>query len=587
METMPLQGLTNLPPKPKEHDFHDGGEEGNDESFVFVAQPEPGNLFVPFQHDLNWSLRTEENNALESEMVQASSYSELAQYRDRTEQRPLESGSMETHAGPTAANKSPSGQEITSSTFVNIVELWRTPMNEAWVTIQAGEHREYWPLKGKTFRSWLAHQHYEKEGAIPSAAALRDELTVMEGQARFKGATYPMHCRVAEYNGAIYLDLANDRWEVVEITSDGWRIIADSPVRFRRTNTMLPLPYPVSGGSIEDLRAFINISSSEDWTLLISWLVATLRPRGPYPILELNGEQGSAKSTLARILRSLVDPAWAPLRTSPRSERDLLISALSSQVLAYDNLSAVPTWLSDAFCRLATGGGFSTRLLYTDAEEMFIDVQRPALLTGIEDLAMKGDLLDRTIQIVLQSLSEADRKPEALMWSKFEAVRSRILGALLTIVAGALRALPMVSLTHPPRMADFAAWATAAESPLGWQPGTFMAAYTCKRRAMNDVVVEGSAVACAVTELVKKWSSWQGTARELLGKLNEIAPGQETKANNWPKSPLNLANALRRLAPNLRAAGISAEFSRSAGTNSRRLITLEEFTSVAGDAIDA
>src|SRR5437868_13535290 len=94
--------------------------------------------------------------------------------------------------------------------------------------------------------------------------------------------------------------------------------------------------------------------------------IAAFRPTGPYPILMLQGEQGTAKSTTTRILRSLIDPNVSPLRTVPRNERDLMIAATNSWAQCFDNLSHIPLWFADALCRLATGGGFATRKLRTD-----------------------------------------------------------------------------------------------------------------------------------------------------------------------------------------------------------------------------
>ena len=71
---------------------------------------------------------------------------------------------------------------------------------------------------------------------------------------------------------------------------------------------MLPLPVPEQGGAIGDLAAFLNLRSQTDFVLVVAWLLAALRCRGPYPVLGVSGEQGSAKTVLTKILRSLVDP---------------------------------------------------------------------------------------------------------------------------------------------------------------------------------------------------------------------------------------------------------------------------------------
>jgi len=240
------------------------------------------------------------------------------------------------------------------------VELFRTPGGEAYGYLPVAEHRETWMLRSKGVSRWLLRQFQQSAGKPPKAQALQEAIGMLEAKAQFESPEIPVLVRVAEHGGLIYIDLCNSAWEVVEISPSAWRIIPDPPVRFRRTKGMQSLPRPVQGGSIAPLRKFINVGSDDNWMLCLAWLVAAIRPTGPYPILVLQGEQGSAKSTMGKLLRRLVDPVVAPVRTPPRSDRDLLIAAVNSWVIAYDNLSGIQHWLSDALCRLATGGGFST-----------------------------------------------------------------------------------------------------------------------------------------------------------------------------------------------------------------------------------
>jgi hypothetical protein len=71
---------------------------------------------------------------------------------------------------------------------------------------------------------------------------------------------------------------------------------------------MLPIPAPERGGSIEALASFLNLPCRNDFVLIIAWLLAALRFGGPYPLLAISGEQGSAKTVLSKLLKSLVDP---------------------------------------------------------------------------------------------------------------------------------------------------------------------------------------------------------------------------------------------------------------------------------------
>ncbi|MFQ5716124.1 MAG: hypothetical protein ACE5GQ_03380 [Nitrospinales bacterium] len=197
---------------------------------------------------------------------------------------------------------------------------------DSYATVPVDGHKENWQVRSKGFRGWLLNQFYRATGKAPSAQAVADALGILEARGRFDGEELKTFIRVAQSEGSIYIDLCDKDWRAVEITSGGWRVIDNSPVKFIRSKGMLSLPVPIAGGSIDELKPFLNIEAKE-WPLVVGFLVASLKSTGPYPILVLQGEQGNAKSTFARILRSLVDPSTAPLRTIPREERDLLISA--------------------------------------------------------------------------------------------------------------------------------------------------------------------------------------------------------------------------------------------------------------------
>jgi hypothetical protein len=184
--------------------------------------------------------------------------------------------------------------------------------------------------------------------------------------------------------------------------------------------------------------------------------------------------KGSAKTVLSKLLRALIDPSVAPVRALPRDERELFIAASHSHVLAFDNLSGLPPWLSDTLCRLTSGGAFSTRRLFTDQDEILFAAARPVILNGIEDVITRPDLADRAILLMLAPIAEWQRRPEHALWREFELACPYILGALLDAAAQGLRMLPRARLMRLPRMADFALWATACES--AYRPaGTFQA----------------------------------------------------------------------------------------------------------------
>jgi hypothetical protein len=251
-----------------------------------------------------------------------------------------------------------------------------------------------------------------------------------------------------------------------------------------------------------------------------------------------------------------------------------MIAATNGWCVAFDNLSKITLWLSDGLCRLATGGGFTTRELYTNDDEVLFDAQRPSVLNGIEEVATRPDLLDRAIILSLPSIPEDKRMKESALWREFEASRPRILGALLDAVSIALRDEPHVTLERLPRMADFAVWATAAEPGLGLAVGSFMAAYESNRASANDLALEASPVAGEVLKLMVGREALTVTYKELLADLERPFGDSPKRPEGWPKSPRGLAGELTRVAVNLRKAGVDIRpAGRQSGTG-RKMVTL-------------
>ena len=475
-------------------------------------------------------------------------------------------------AGGESSGRRPT-QADTLVELANAAALFHTSEGTGFVDVDINGHRETWPIRHKEFRRWLTQAFFTTTGGAVNSEALQSVLRVVEATAHFHSEERDINVRVAGLGDRLYLDLADASWRAVEIDSDGWRIVDRPPVRFRRASGMQPLSTPETGGSIEHLRPYLNVQTDADFVLVVSWMLAVLRHRGPYPVLVLSGEQGSAKSTFSKILRALLDPNAAPLRALPREDRDLFIAATNSHVLTFDNVSGLPSWISDTLCRLATGGGFAVRQLYTDQDEVIFDATRPVILNGIEDIVTRPDLADRGVFLRLKPIPEESRRTEDELWQAFRQDRPKILGALLDSLVHGLRHLSDTRLDRHPRMADFARWATACETA-GWPSGTFMDAYMGNREHTVDSVIEADPVASTVRSWMADQTKWSGTASDLLTQLNHHASDAVKHGKTWPSTPRTLSSRLRRAATFLRAVGIYIDFDQKVGRRRTRMITI-------------
>jgi hypothetical protein len=433
--------------------------------------------------------------------------------------------------------------------------LFHSGDGETWADIRIDGRRETWAIRSKGFRRWLFLVYAKITGTAPSIEALQRAIAALDASAFIDGDGREVYLRVAEQDGIIYVDLCDKLWRAIEISAGGgWRIINEPPVRFRRSPAMLALPEPEKGGSIELLRKYLNVRDEVDFTLIVAWLLAALRPRGPYPILGVSGEHGSAKSTAAKVLRALVDPNELSLRRPPKDARDLFVSAANSHVISLDNLSSIGPWLSDTLCTLSTDGAFATRQLYSDNEEQLFKAKRPIIANGIVNVIERPDLADRTLFFTLMVIREEKRMAEADFWAAFEKDRPKVLGALLDAIAHGLKELPDIKPASLPRMADFGKWGMACEGAF-WPKGTFEAAYTRNRAASVEDTLAADTVASAVRFFMDGKTLWKGVTKDLLNHLNEIVG--ERKDRDWPQTERRLTNHLKVAATFLRRVGIT------------------------------
>ena len=460
--------------------------------------------------------------------------------------------------------------------------LFRSGDGRFHARVPMGDRDLVFALKSAEFREWLIESYRAECGEVLSGRALRRAISSFHARARSDEATPEMHVRIGrEADGGLenwYVDLGDSTRKAIRINPQEWDVVDRSPLQFSRTRGQLALPYPRREGSIDLLRRYVNVTD-QDFRLLVGWMASALVPEGPYPILAIHGEQGSAKSTLAKVVRSLIDPQTPAVLAEPRSTRDLMVTALNSWLLIYDNISTIPGWLSDGYCRLATGGGFAGRAAYSDGERHVISAQRPLILNGIDDFVDRDDLSDRCVFLSLAPIEASNRRAEGEFWRSFEAERAAILGGLLTALVGGLGELPSVQMVELPRMADFARLGEAVGRALGWPVGTFVATYNANRRESTVMVLEESMLAMVLLDCAALGGlqNWTLSATEMVESLAANLPRAMTASKRWPKSPRAFTNELRRIAPGLRTRGISVKFTR---TPDHRLITIDADLSV-------
>jgi hypothetical protein len=445
-------------------------------------------------------------------------------------------------------------------------ELFHTPEKHSYMRVRVNGRVQTLRIEGGDAFKVIRRLFHEQTGQIAQQDSIKAAQSIMDQHA-LDTPERKVYLRVANHGGCIYIDLGDDKQSVVRISVGGWEIIdADAaPVIFIRRSGMRPLPMPTVGGKIDALSAFLNLAGINERRLFIAALTYAFNPRGPYPLVALHGEHGAAKSTQAIIFRLLLDPSTAALRSMPKNEDDLFVQALNAWLQVYDNVSRISGETSDALCRLLTGGGIGKRALYTDLDQVIVDIMRPGIVTSIPAVAERPDLADRSIMLGCVPISPLRRRDETQFWADFDAKRAEIFGAVLDIVSCGLRELPNVNRSGLFRMADFHRWGRAIESMNGGA-GTFDAAYSQNRNSAILVSIETDPVASGIVKLLQNkkedrdgFKRWHGTASDLRSYIIADA-GSDAKLGMQPDFPKNakaLSQHLTRISPQLREIDIA------------------------------
>lgn len=425
---------------------------------------------------------------------------------------------------------------------------------EPYALIEADGVRQCHSVKSKGYSEWLSYRFYQSEGTAPNDNALKSALATLSGKAKFEGEQVEVFTRIAKHDGAYWLDLCNEQWQAVRISANNWQVINQPPVIFTRTAAMRPLPTPVAGsGNLAALWEIANIPEP-DRLMVVSWLLECLRPETPFVVLELSGEQGSAKSSTQSALRDLIDPNRSNLRTAPKQKDDVFISAKNSHVVSFENLSHLSADYQDALCSLATGAGYATRTLHTTTDETTIELKKPIVLNGISIIVTAQDLLDRTLHIDLPTLESVST--EARLDDYWQANYTAAFTGLLDAFSRALAQLDKVDLSGEklPRMADFTILGEAVYMAHGQLPKAFLNDYRERRKDGVNRTLDSSPVAVAMIAYLEQYpKGFSGTVKGLLAALEHYREDGEA----WPKSAKGFGDLIQRLKPSLRQIGIT------------------------------
>jgi hypothetical protein len=474
--------------------------------------------------------------------------------------------------GQTETKKSkPQSAVLVDIGIKNISEMFTDQSGTAYASFRVDGHRETHQVRGNLFELWLRKLFFDQTRRAPGRTAIQDAIETLAARALYEGEQMQVHLRVAEIDGVIYVDLGDQEWNIVRVDQESWTVCSSDVARFWRPDGFESLPMPEHGGTVELLRPLMNLSDDQQWLLFKACLVAPFRTHGGYPVLLVTGGQGSGKSSLTRVFKHFTDPGLAPLLSAPRNEKDLMVSAQGQHVMAFENISSIPNWLSDAMCRISTGAATASRKLYTDATVMLLQAKRLQVINGIGDVINRPDLLERSVTLQMAPIMGPQRQTEYELAINLANAAPKVMGAIFKALSNGLRNIEDVELSEPPRMADFAQWAVACGSALGYTEQEFLDAYAADQEGQHLTAIEASPIGSLLLHFVEAAGSWEGPASELMNALLHH-DSRDYPGKYWPQSPGALSGVLERLKPALKGVGVT--FERGPRTASSRTVYL-------------
>ena len=445
-------------------------------------------------------------------------------------------------------------------------------LNRIYAKLENGKLVEIDTLE---FNGWILDLFYYNYKDLLNKSKLETLKMFLSHHAKKNGSLIEVHNRVGFSNNTIWLDLSDEQNHAVRISNDGWDVVTNPPVYFKKMSHMEALPIPIEGGSLEELLGFFNIPENEDIEMLLPWIVTAFIPFIEKPFFWFVGKPGSGKTTVARIIRQLVAPIVQDGGLMLTGKPMEVAQQLDHHYLPlYDNVSVVPKNLSDLFCQGYSKGAASKRVLYSNGDDFIFDMSGSAMFTAVDMPKIGTDFRQRSIGILFDPIPDEERKSDEQWMNRFFEARPRILGALLSALANTLKIKPEIQLKSMFRIADFHAWGAAAAEAIGIGKDNFTKSLA---RMFKNVQCEAANQAnvsyekeVALTTAVKNFMSdkpyWEGYASGLSENIGTCFVDSRFK----PKGPSALGKALRKILIQLADFGIRIEIGEYSDSNGIR-----------------
>ena len=448
--------------------------------------------------------------------------------------------------------------------LVNGLNYYKDREDKTYVElIDPNNNIKFVETHSEDFELYLKNWFIHLKNDIPTTSNVKTIMGYATSKAQESGLLVDVGVRFAGYENVVFIDTANKKGEVIQVTADGWYIFPTVPVKFRRRPSQLPLATPDPNGDVTLILKYINLPPGPDQMLYLAALCTLPLTHINRPIIGMMGPAGSAKTTAAKLTRAVWDPFNGTSNNTRWNADDLAVTFYSNAIPLFDNIGKFKDEISDIFCATITGADLIKRTQYTNDGQFHISYQRPIVFTALDMPSTKSDFLDRCLSFYYEPISQHSRKDLNEVMTGFHNDLPKILGGCLSTLVSALRILPGINLPYKPRLADFAKYGSAIAEVLGYGQETFLEALVNNIEGHKQtVLLAEQPLASALVEHFHQHGGYEGPTIDLWNAIAQQCPYPSGGGKGWPTSVTGFGKMARKseIVGILNESGLKLEF---------------------------
>jgi len=448
---------------------------------------------------------------------------------------------------------------------------------EEWVVFTVNGEKNTAKVNSSIYRNRIQHMYYSEYQRPLPKGVLEEIIAILAAYTKFEAEQKQLFLRVGEIGESFFYDLCNEFGDVVEISN----VIKIKPTRkiiFKKFEEQKKQIISDKGKKLSGICKYINIAPSEQ-LLFVVYIVSCFIPNIQHPILLLHGESGNGKSTISTMIKELVDPSKNALTKTSSSEADLYLSIERNWLTVFDNESKLSSKMSDNLCRVVTGIAISRRKLYTDNDAVSTNVKQCIILNGIENIATKEDLLNRSLIFEVIRKKESEVVPFGDLMREFEHSKPEFLREIFNVLLKAKGIYTeLTDFKCTSRMAEFEKWGFAIGQVISGDGELFLKQYRANTLKQENEAIASNTLVSAIEIILN--GSEKGFIElrpsDLLHKIQQIAykEGLSIQSDTMPKDAVSVTKKLKAYKTLLQKIGI--EFKHNGHTREGSQITLRK-----------